>query len=388
MCFRSLLAQPPSARRVLAGAPEMAAAAPPGDRPAGADGRVLTALPRTPAPTAAQLSRTQRRRAQRQRYVRALREKLGGQTGPRDEVQRRLAMAAPCVRAGIAGVDATSLHRRRRNAALHVFDVEAGVIEAAGSSELNRLQRSGVRPRTYPAGAPSPHRGAPDSVPAASEGAWDAVLHPAVTALHENATAILEWALCTHSLATRRSSAIARVLTAASQRDADAILRGALVVWQAASSSSRSARLLPLHRLIAAACRRDALATALGALAMWKVATLACRHAERRTGRDRGSAGGTHAAGTATSGAPASDASALGPTRDVADSACSCGRLRVSSRRRVASLWWRRGQRCHCGWALAGRLLPGRLCVRGAGRLRPRCRKRDCRPCLLVRHGS
>ena len=87
-------------------------------------------------------------------YLGSLRERLETALGAfrshnevDDEVKLRLDIAKPCVRAGVLGMQAPTVCRRRRNAALHAFETPATIIASATGSHLNDIQR-GVRRRT------------------------------------------------------------------------------------------------------------------------------------------------------------------------------------------------------------------------------------------------
>ena len=94
-------------------------------------------------------SKTALRRRQRQATVRALRARVecGQQRGDglAAELVHRLLLVAPVLAAGLCGAEVATLVRRRRNAAVHVFDVAAASIAVASSSALNRYQRGGGR---------------------------------------------------------------------------------------------------------------------------------------------------------------------------------------------------------------------------------------------------
>ncbi len=110
---------------------------------------VPTAAMLTAAGGAGLESKTALRRRQRQATVRALRARVecGQQRGDglAAELVHRLLLVAPVLAAGLCGAEVAALTRRRRNAAVHVFDVAAASIAVASSTALNRLQRGGGR---------------------------------------------------------------------------------------------------------------------------------------------------------------------------------------------------------------------------------------------------
>ena len=98
-----------------------------------------------PLPESEPGSRTRLRREQRRAYVRAFRGRLEAVLDlaqPISDLQRRLAIAAPVVATELEGLRPSSLHRKRRNTALHVPGIDPEAIAKASGRELNAMQRS------------------------------------------------------------------------------------------------------------------------------------------------------------------------------------------------------------------------------------------------------
>ena len=85
--------------------------------------------------------RTKVRRTQRHCHVRLLRVRLAEALAHRPalEVERRLALAAPVVSAGLRGEVPDRMAVRRRNVALHAFDTPVARIACTGLAKLNRI---------------------------------------------------------------------------------------------------------------------------------------------------------------------------------------------------------------------------------------------------------
>ena len=86
-----------------------------------------------------------------------------------EEMEQRLALVAPAMRAELGGPTVGALKTRRRNAAAHCRKASAARIRTLDGAGLNRLQRSERqgRSRGRRAGRARKHRGAPESRTAA-----------------------------------------------------------------------------------------------------------------------------------------------------------------------------------------------------------------------------